>query len=207
MPQHRGKDDDENKFKGFSRAGGRPGQSPEVADDREACIQVEGAISKASGRTRCTTELTTAASLRIQPLCRPADLSGDGCGGKRRRDQARDVRGESARLPGIQLQTSQRRGIRTRFSLADHRDLPERGRIGIFNRSYYEEALIVRVHPEILRSEGSRTRRIKTRRSGGTGIVRSWPWRNTSTATEPYHQVLPSPLERGATKALSGADR
>ena len=34
------------------------------------------------------------------------------------------------------------------------RDLPERGRIGIFNRSYYEEVLIVRVHPEILDSEG-----------------------------------------------------
>jgi PPK2 family polyphosphate:nucleotide phosphotransferase len=34
------------------------------------------------------------------------------------------------------------------------RDLPQRGRIGIFNRSYYEEVLIVRVHPEILRSEG-----------------------------------------------------
>ncbi|MHB8455903.1 MAG: ADP-polyphosphate phosphotransferase [Acidiferrobacterales bacterium] len=34
------------------------------------------------------------------------------------------------------------------------RCLPERGRIGIFNRSYYEEVLIVRVHPEILRSEG-----------------------------------------------------
>jgi PPK2 family polyphosphate:nucleotide phosphotransferase len=34
------------------------------------------------------------------------------------------------------------------------RDLPERGRIGIFNRSYYEEVLIVRVHPEILRAEG-----------------------------------------------------
>ncbi|QLQ02069.1 MAG: polyphosphate kinase 2 family protein [Thiobacillus sp.] len=32
--------------------------------------------------------------------------------------------------------------------------LPERGRIGIFNRSYYEEVLIVRVHPEILRSQG-----------------------------------------------------
>ncbi len=32
--------------------------------------------------------------------------------------------------------------------------LPERGRIGIFNRSYYEEVLIVRVHPEIL--EGQR---------------------------------------------------
>jgi PPK2 family polyphosphate:nucleotide phosphotransferase len=34
------------------------------------------------------------------------------------------------------------------------RDLPERGRIGIFNRSYYEEVLIVRVHPDILHSEG-----------------------------------------------------
>ncbi len=34
------------------------------------------------------------------------------------------------------------------------RDLPERGRIGIFNQSYYEEVLIVRVHPEIFRSEG-----------------------------------------------------
>jgi PPK2 family polyphosphate:nucleotide phosphotransferase len=34
------------------------------------------------------------------------------------------------------------------------RDLPERGRIGIFNRSYYEEVLIVRVHRDILHSEG-----------------------------------------------------
>ncbi len=31
--------------------------------------------------------------------------------------------------------------------------LPERGHIGIFNRSYYEEVLIARVHPEILRAE------------------------------------------------------
>ncbi len=34
------------------------------------------------------------------------------------------------------------------------RRLPERGRIGIFNRSYYEEALVVRVHPELLHAEG-----------------------------------------------------
>ena len=32
--------------------------------------------------------------------------------------------------------------------------LPERGRIGIFNRSYYEDVLVVRVHPEILRNQG-----------------------------------------------------
>ncbi|MFZ0109095.1 MAG: polyphosphate kinase 2 family protein, partial [Pseudolabrys sp.] len=31
--------------------------------------------------------------------------------------------------------------------------LPERGRIGIFNRSYYEEVLVVRVHEEILRRQ------------------------------------------------------
>jgi len=34
------------------------------------------------------------------------------------------------------------------------RCLPERGRIGVFNRSYYEDVLIVRVHPEILSSQG-----------------------------------------------------
>lgn len=34
------------------------------------------------------------------------------------------------------------------------RDLPERGRIGIYNRSYYEDVLITRVHPEFLRDEG-----------------------------------------------------
>jgi PPK2 family polyphosphate:nucleotide phosphotransferase len=33
------------------------------------------------------------------------------------------------------------------------RCLPERGRIGIFNRSYYEEVLVVRVHPEFLRAQ------------------------------------------------------
>jgi PPK2 family polyphosphate:nucleotide phosphotransferase len=33
------------------------------------------------------------------------------------------------------------------------RDMPERGKIGIFNRSYYEEVLIARVHPEILKAE------------------------------------------------------
>jgi PPK2 family polyphosphate:nucleotide phosphotransferase len=35
----------------------------------------------------------------------------------------------------------------------DRKCLPERGRIGIFNRSYYEETLIVRVHPELLAAQ------------------------------------------------------
>jgi PPK2 family polyphosphate:nucleotide phosphotransferase len=33
------------------------------------------------------------------------------------------------------------------------KQIPERGRIGIFNRSYYEEVLVVRVHPEILQNQ------------------------------------------------------
>src|SRR5882762_6012340 len=40
------------------------------------------------------------------------------------------------------------------FLWRTNRVLPERGQIGIFNRSYYEEVLIVRVHPDILNSEG-----------------------------------------------------
>jgi PPK2 family polyphosphate:nucleotide phosphotransferase len=40
------------------------------------------------------------------------------------------------------------------FLWRTNRHLPERGRIGIFNRSYYEEVLVVRVHPELLRGEG-----------------------------------------------------
>jgi PPK2 family polyphosphate:nucleotide phosphotransferase len=39
------------------------------------------------------------------------------------------------------------------FLWRTHRALPERGRIGIFNRSYYEEVLIVRVRPEVLQAQ------------------------------------------------------
>jgi PPK2 family polyphosphate:nucleotide phosphotransferase len=39
------------------------------------------------------------------------------------------------------------------FLWRTNRCLPERGRIGIFNRSYYEEVLVVRVHPEFLVNE------------------------------------------------------
>lgn len=39
------------------------------------------------------------------------------------------------------------------FMWRSNQRLPERGHIGIFNRSYYEEALVVRVHPDILKHE------------------------------------------------------
>jgi PPK2 family polyphosphate:nucleotide phosphotransferase len=43
--------------------------------------------------------------------------------------------------------------LRQNFLWRAARDLPERGRIGIFNRSYYESVLVVRVHPELLDRE------------------------------------------------------
>lgn len=43
------------------------------------------------------------------------------------------------------------------------KNLPERGRIGIFNRSYYEEVLVVRVHPEILAKQKLPEKRVTKR--------------------------------------------
>src|SRR5438270_3652720 len=39
------------------------------------------------------------------------------------------------------------------FLWREHKVIPQRGKIGIFNRSYYEEVLVVRVHPQILKGE------------------------------------------------------
>ena len=64
------------------------------------------------------------------------------------------------------------------------RRLPERGRIGIFNRSYYEEVLVVRVHPEILRSQGLSEELRDEKTIGRSGIAPSWIWKDTSTTTE-----------------------
>jgi PPK2 family polyphosphate:nucleotide phosphotransferase len=54
------------------------------------------------------------------------------------------------------------------FLWRTYRCLPERGRIGIFNRSYYEETLVVRVHPELLERQrlppGKRGRRFWSER-------------------------------------------
>ena len=61
----------------------------------------------------------------------------------------------------------------TIFCGAPRAILPERGRIGIFNRSYYEEVLIVRVHPEILRSEGLPDSVARPSRLSGSNRYRS----------------------------------
>ena len=64
------------------------------------------------------------------------------------------------------------------------RKLPERGRIGIFNRSYYEEVIVVRVHPKLLGGRGAfQTLREGRRPSGMSGIARSSIWKHTCTRT------------------------
>ncbi len=65
------------------------------------------------------------------------------------------------------------------------RDLPERGRIGIFNRSYYEEVLVVRVHADLLAARRCRRRRCKTARSGMIAIVDRGSRSGTCTSTAP----------------------
>ena len=66
--------------------------------------------------------------------------------------------------------------------------LPERGRIGIFNRSYYEEVLIVRVHPEILRAEGLS--------EGATNSKNIWEKRYRSIVEHESH------LHRNGTRVI-----
>ena len=62
------------------------------------------------------------------------------------------------------------------------KSMPERGRIGIFNRSYYEETLIVRVHPAILAGQRLPKRLITKRiwkrpaRNSKSGAGMFWRW-------------------------------
>ncbi len=69
--------------------------------------------------------------------------------------------------------------------------LPERGRIGIFNRSYYEEVLVVRVHPEYLAAQ-----RLPGRRSGLEGIL------GTAPALDPRARGASAPQRHGDREVL-----
>ena len=84
------------------------------------------------------------------------------------------------------------------------RCLPERGRIGIFNRSYYEEVLVVRVHPEILRGAGAAARSEPTDKPSGSERYRSivGPGAASAPQRHAHRQVLPAPVQGGAAPAL-----
>ena len=63
------------------------------------------------------------------------------------------------------------------------RCLPERGRIGIFNRSYYEDVLVVKVHPELLGGAAAAGAERPGRSSGGGATRTSTPSSGTWSGT------------------------
>ena len=83
------------------------------------------------------------------------------------------------------------------------RRLPERGRIGIFNRSYYEETLVVRVHPEIPGASRSCHRILVSKdiwKERFEDIRHFERYLARNGVRDP--QVLPAPLQEGAEEAL-----
>ena len=87
------------------------------------------------------------------------------------------------------------------------KELPERGRIGIFNRSYYEETLVVRVHPEFLAGqklpERCVTKHIWDERFQD---IRAFE-RYLHAQWDDRPEIFPARLEEGAAEAFSRADR
>src|SRR5260370_19817077 len=78
------------------------------------------------------------------------DLPGDRCGRQRWSYQARHVGSKSVRVPGLFFKSPSAEDLDHDYLWRCMKSLPNRGHIGIFNRSYYEEVLAVRVHPEFL---------------------------------------------------------
>ena len=72
-----------------------------------------------------------------------------------------------------------------------HKAVPERGRIGIFNRSYYEDVLVVRVHPEFLNMEKLPPETVKKD-----------IWKQ-ALRTDQRLRALPGSQRRRSTKVLS----
>ena len=133
---------------------GELGRPQKMADDREARVQIEGAVSKAP--RRACRQLSALQRLHYASNRYAVLLI----------FQAMDAAGKDGAIrhvmSGVNPQGCQVFSFKHPsptellhdFLWRTTRDLPERGRIGIFNRSYYEEVLIARVHPEILRGEG-----------------------------------------------------
>ena len=86
--------------------------------------------------------------------------------------------------------------------------LPERGRIGIFNRSYYEDVLVVKVHPELHRPAAA-AREGEVRQEVLGGALRGH--QRLRAAPRPQRhadpQVLPERVEGRAEAAVPGAAR
>ena len=111
----------------------------------------ERATSRRSSETVEKLAKLQAQALRARSLQRAADLPG----ARRRRQGRHDPRGDERRQPaGCQVfafKAPNAEELDHDFLWRVQRNLPERGRIGVWNRSHYEEVLVVRVHPELPR--------------------------------------------------------
>ena len=112
-------------------------------DDLDAVPRTSSPAAWTSCRTRrsCCGRRTPTAPRRVP---------GDRRGGQGLDDQARDVGGQPPGRAGGVVPQAVERGARPPLPLAHSRACPERGSIGIFNRSHYEEVVALRVHPEWL---------------------------------------------------------
>ena len=80
------------------------------------------------------------------------------------------------------------------------KNCPDAGEIGIFNRSHYEEVLVVRVHPENSAPAAAQARAAET--SGNGATARSTTGSATSRTTASDREDLPEPLPGGAAQPL-----
>jgi len=123
---------DDDPLEAFSCARGRERQSPQMADDDRSRMPLERAIRHA-----------------ILLIFQAMDAAGkDGA----IRHVMSGVNPQDCQV--FSFKSPSATELEHDFLWRTTRDLPERGRIGIFSRSYYEEVLVVRVHRDILRGEG-----------------------------------------------------
>ena len=148
------------------------------------------------------------APLRAGSLVGAADLPGDGRRRQGQHHQARHVAASTRRA--ARCTRSRRRRPRSSITIscgAPTARLPRRGHIGIFNRSYYEETLVVRVHQNILAQAAAADRagdqEHLARALRGHQRLRALP----VAAGRAGPQVLPARLEGGAAPALPRAAR
>ena len=140
---------------GSKREAGRSRSRPTLTASTKA--QAEPAVRKRSA---------TGWRAAVPALCRGAARAAGGAAGHRRGGQGRHhpprhERAESAGRDGDVVQSAGRRGEAARLSVAGPPGRPGVGQIGIFNRSHYEDVLVVRVHdlvPKSVWSQALRTR-------------------------------------------------
>jgi polyphosphate kinase 2 (PPK2 family) len=148
-------DEDNDRLEGLPRAARRGDQPQQIADGYGTLLQVEEAKYK-KPLEKQVSELSALQQLHYASN-RYASLlifQGMDAGGKDGaiRHVMSGVNPQGCQVSSFKQPSAEE--LEHDFLWRAIRRLPERGQVGIFNRSYYEEVLVVRVHPDLLRSQG-----------------------------------------------------